>query len=190
MTLKYISEVNFTARNENDIKISDLEKNIVDKDLTLEELGKVVKSMPNGKTLGCDGLPIEFYKVFWNKIGDWVLDAFNYAFQQGNLHISARRGLRQGCPISPYLFLVTAEILAIYIRKNKKIKGIKIGDVEYKLLQYADDTNLFSQYDANSLNAVIESFKWMRGQAGLKANYEKTCIYRIGSLRTCISTGH
>ena len=85
--------VNFTAKNENDVKITDLEKHLVDKEITLEELGQIVKSMPNGKTPGCDGLPIEFYKVFWNRIGDWVLDAFNYAFQQGTLHISARRGV-------------------------------------------------------------------------------------------------
>ncbi len=61
------------------------------------------------------------------------------------------RGLRQGCPLSPYLFLVTAEILGYLIRRNDNIKGIKLNDTEYKLTQYADNTNLFTIYNANSL---------------------------------------
>ena len=48
--------------------------------------------------------------------------------------------MRQGDPLSPYLFVVAVETLALANRQNPEIIGIKIGGDETKLLQYADDT--------------------------------------------------
>ena len=52
------------------------------------------------------------------------------------------RGCRQGDPLSPYLFIVCAEILAALIRNNENIKGIKTGNAEVLTSQYADDTSI------------------------------------------------
>ena len=38
-----------------------------------------------------------------------------------------QRGVRQGCPISPLLFIITLELLARDIRRNDKIKGLKLS---------------------------------------------------------------
>ena len=50
------------------------------------------------------------------------------------------RGVRQGCPPSCLLFILVVEILAIQICDSEHIKGIKIGDREHKIFQFADDT--------------------------------------------------
>ena len=55
------------------------------------------------------------------------------------------RGCRQGDPLSPYVFLLCAEILSLMLKKNKDMKGIKIGETEYRLSQFADDTNKLSK---------------------------------------------
>ena len=110
-------------------------------------------------------LSIDFEKAFdtasWRFISE-VLDYFNFGnsiktwvglFQKGseicilqNGFMSEccylRRGCRQGDPISPYIFILCAEILGKMIRKNKDIKGITLSGKEYKLSQYADDTQL------------------------------------------------
>ena len=44
-----------------------------------------------------------------------------------------KSGMQQGCPLSPYLFNIVLEVLAIAIRQHKEIKGIRIGKDEDKL---------------------------------------------------------
>ena len=60
---------------------------------------------------------------------------------------SVQRGFRQGDPISPYLFILSVEILANMIWQNENIKGIVIGETEHKISQYADDTEIMLEGD-------------------------------------------
>ena len=50
-----------------------------------------------------------------------------------------RSGTRQVCPLSPLLFNIVLEVLAIAIREEKEIKGIQIVKEEVKLSLFADD---------------------------------------------------
>ena len=50
--------------------------------------------------------------------------------------------MHQICPISPYLFIITAEILDIVIRHPDDINGFKYKHAESKLSQYADEIQI------------------------------------------------
>ena len=50
-----------------------------------------------------------------------------------------RSGTRQGCPVSPLLFNIVLEALAMAIREEKEIKGVHIRKEEVKLSLFADD---------------------------------------------------
>ena len=52
------------------------------------------------------------------------------------------RGCKQGDPISAYIFILRAEILAIKIRNNETMKRIKINNIDFKLEQFVDDTTI------------------------------------------------
>ena len=53
------------------------------------------------------------------------------------------RGVTQGYPLSMLLYIIAADILANFIDANKRIKGIKIGDHEIKIVNFADNTTIF-----------------------------------------------
>ena len=63
--------------------------------LTLMECTNSLKQFinKNNKTPGSDGFTIEFYRYFWNAIGQIMVDSFNYAFENGEMSISQKCGI-------------------------------------------------------------------------------------------------
>ena len=97
------------------------------------------------------------------------------------------RSIRQGCPISALLFILVAEIIAIRIRSDPKIKGVKINNTEVKISLMADDTTLFIS-DIASLVQAISNFNKFNICSGLKLNIDKTEIIPLGKLRGKITS--
>ena len=49
--------------------------------------------MKHNKSPGLDGLPVEFYVVFWKDISDLLLNSFNFSLQNGLMSSSQRNGV-------------------------------------------------------------------------------------------------
>ena len=150
-------------------------------------------------------LSIDFEKAFdivsWKFISK-VLDYFNFGrsiktwislFQNGaescilqngfmSDFFNRKRGCRQGDLTSPYIFILCAEILGKMIRNNKDMKGIHINNKEFKLSQYADDTQLLLDGSEISLKEALRTLKQYYIISGLKINVDKTRALWIGSL--------
>ena len=67
-----------------------------------------------------------------------------------------RSGSRQGCPLSPLLFNIVLEVLAMEIREEKEIKGIQIGKGEVKLSLFADDMILYIENPKDATRKLLE----------------------------------
>lgn len=95
---------------------------------------------------------------------------------------NATRSVAQGSPISSFLFLLCSQVLHNLITENENIQGITLYDLKVLISQFADDTTLYLGFDANSINEVIKTLDIVYYNIGLTVNYDKTNIYRIGSL--------
>ena len=93
------------------------------------------------------------------------------------------RGIFQGCPISPFLFLFAIEILAIAVRSNNDIKGIQVCKVEKRINLLADDTTCFLQGDLASFEALFHTLDKFALFSGCKVNLSKSEAIYIGSLK-------
>ena len=119
---------------------------------------------------------ISWFKVLYKKANSCV--SFNGQYSNWfQLH----RGCRQGDPISPYLYLICAEIQSLMIRQNKNIKGIKLREKEILLSLFADDTTLYLDGTEKSFIEAIKTLDTFSAISGLKINNEKTQIAWIGS---------
>ena len=95
------------------------------------------------------------------------------------------RGVRQGCPLSPLLYVLVAESLACAIRADPEIDGFSIpfSNINPKLSQYADDTTVFSQSDS-SIKSIFRLFRFYESASGAKLNLGKCKGLLIGSWKS------
>jgi hypothetical protein len=95
------------------------------------------------------------------------------------------KGYRQGDPLSPMLFTILADMLAIMIKHAKNdglIEGVipHLVDRGLSILQYVDDTILFMEHDfdkAQNLKLILSAFELL---CGLKINFHKSELFCFG----------
>lgn len=125
---------------------------------------------------------------FSEKRIDWVMlcvkmVSYSISFQ-GSLvgPIVPKRGLRQGDPLSPYLFLLCVESLSLALKNvagSADIHGCRICSSAPSVthLLFVDDSFLFfkaSLAEANSIKELLDSYAGFSGQA---VNYKKSAIF-------------
>ena len=113
--------------------------------------------------------------TFYQNITSCVL---NNGFSTGLFDI--QRGVKQGDPLSPYLFIMVLEVLAISIRENKNIQGILVGGTEIKLELFADDLTAFLRND-QSFHEILHVIAKFGKCTGLTVNFAKTEMLLLGN---------
>jgi hypothetical protein len=97
-------------------------------------------------------------------------------------HINPSRGLRQGDPISPYLFLLCAEVLSSMLSKAESagvITGVPTSKRGPKLthLFFADDSLLFCKANSVEWRRLTKILERYEDASGQKLNKDKTSIF-------------
>ena len=89
-----------------------------------------------------------------------------------------RSATRQGCPLSPLLFNLVLEVLAIAIREEKEIKGIQIRrEEEVKISLFADGMIMYIENPKDSIRKLLELISEFSKVAGYKINTQKSLAF-------------
>jgi retron-type reverse transcriptase len=103
-------------------------------------------------------------------------------------NFQTKKGLRQGDPLSPLLFNIVVDMLAILINRAKNkghINGVvpHLVDNDLSILQYVDDTIIFLNHDlerARNLKVLLCAFEQL---SRFKINYHKSEIFYYGEAK-------
>ena len=111
----YLQQVQFVTFPEE-------ERDKLDAPILIQEIGNAVKNMKNNKVPGTDGFPAEWYKMFWGKIKKLLHEVYLEALNDGELHLTAKRG------VIALLEKIGCDILSL-----KSWRPITLLNVDYKI---------------------------------------------------------
>ena len=120
---------------------------------------------------------------------DWIRVLYANASTKVKLNgyytnsISLNRGLRQGCPLSPSLYVLIIELFALLLRNNPNIVGFKVGGEKIVSMHYADDATIVIKQN-KCFKEVIKEIQFYEQASGARVNVEKTKGLWIGKWKT------
>ena len=145
-------------------KLSKEEKQSCEGEISLEEMKSILDSFQNNKSSGIDGMPIEFYKTYWNLYSDSFMECMQETFKCGEMSSSQRKAVvtlieKQGKdrtlienwrPIS--LINVNAKISRKVIAN--KVKNVLPGIIHVTLERLSD--RFLTQWNSQIMKMFLE----------------------------------
>lgn len=93
-----------------------------------------------------------------------------------------RRGLRQGDPLSPMLFILVMDVLGHLVAKAEEeglLESLSHRPLQHRISLYADDVVLFLHPNERDIQMVFNILQLFGEASGLKTNVQKTSVYPI-----------
>nr|GEU79023.1 hypothetical protein [Tanacetum cinerariifolium] len=130
---------------------------------------------------------------FHNTMVKWIMacvssTSFSLSIS-GNIHgfFKGKRGLRQGDPISLYLFTLVMEILTLILKRPVRLSESfryhrYCEEIQLINMCFADDLFIFSRGDVDSSRVIMDSLKEFKLTLGLIQSIPKRIIYDIHQL--------
>lgn len=97
---------------------------------------------------------------------------------------TSSRGIRQGCSLPPYLYVISSNILSKLL--NKAVEEGRIGfhpqcgAVKLSHLSFADDIVVFTDGSPESLRGTLQVFEDFSSLSGLRINVSKSTVFAAG----------
>ncbi|KAL4388335.1 hypothetical protein GQ457_09G021820 [Hibiscus cannabinus] len=103
---------------------------------------------------------------------------------------SIKRGLRQGCPLSPFLFNCMGEALSLLLEKARSFrvfKGVEVGNSGFVVshIQFADDLIVFTEASVANSRNIKRILRVFEVVSGLRLNPRKSKLYGL-NVENCL----
>ncbi|XP_021991610.1 uncharacterized protein LOC110888390 [Helianthus annuus] len=136
-------------------------------------------------------LKIDFEKAYDNKWCSWVKGVIGSAHSavlvngSPTFEFQCQKGLRQGDPLSPFLFLIVMEALDRMLSKAVGLgllEGVNLADggIVVSHMLYADDALILGNWSKENLENTSRLLRIFYLCSGLKINFHKSVIYGMG----------
>ncbi|GKC73204.1 RNA-directed DNA polymerase, eukaryota, reverse transcriptase zinc-binding domain protein, partial [Tanacetum coccineum] len=160
-----------------------------------EEVKRAVRDCGTDKSSGPDGFTFGFYRHFWSTIENDVFEAIKGWIQnclnssKGSILVNGSpteefqfyKGLKQGDPLSPFLFILVMESLHISFQRVVDVgmfTGIKLSSLlNISHLFYADDAIFLGQWNDSNIDTLVHVMECFYHVSGLRINLCKKQDY-------------
>lgn len=130
------------------------------------------------KTLKAYNFGIDY--LTWVKLCYTDISSCVTNYKYASPYFALQRGVRQGDPLSLYLFILALETLSMKIREDEHINGITVGDKAIKVITFADDTTAFAKNERGA-KKMFRYIQYFEKLAGLKLNKSKSDGFWLGA---------
>ena len=132
----------------------------------------MVVYIQNAKLYGFGSKIINWIKILHKKPKRRVINN-NYL----SYYFDIKRGGRQGDPLSPTIFLVCIEYLAVVLRQSKAYQGYEIEHHCFKVSLFADDTVIYLNGNSSQFKCVFDILDHFGKESGCKVNLSKSYAF-------------